>query len=218
MKKTALFVFTLSMLCVFANGCATGGLNTTEIVSQFRKIDYSDGINAKEAKAIAHEYMLRRGLIRSYGENQALTVVTKGLFGKKDRPWKFVAKPNLDNPLVPFSSRELWIIINSNTGEIEKVSEVSDFGASNHSVLINVPGSTVADKTLQSDIVKNIGYYESTIGGNFNSKIIKTEVVASDNVKVKEIWTVNRNGKEINYIVELTPNPRGGTDVSVTLK
>jgi len=84
--------------------------------------------------------------------------------------------------------------------------------------LINVPDSTVADKTLKSDIVKNIGYYESSIGGSCNPEIINTEVVAFDQVKVKEIWTVNRNGKEINYIVELIPDPQGGTDVSVTLK
>ncbi|MBU1085929.1 MAG: hypothetical protein KKD05_00240 [Candidatus Omnitrophica bacterium] len=125
MKKSSLFVFTLSMLCVFANGCATVGLSTTEIVSEFRNIDYSDGINAKEAKAIAYEYMLRHGLTRKYGES--FTAVDNGLFAKKDSSWRFIAKPNLVNPLVPFSSRELWIDINSETGKIEKVAEASRY-------------------------------------------------------------------------------------------
>lgn len=134
MNKSVLFIFTLSVFCVFATGCASvgmsiGGMSTTEIVTQFRKIDYSDGINAKEAKAIAYEYMFRHGLTRKYGES--FTCVSGG---KKNSSWQFSAKPNLDNLVVAYSSRELWIDINSKTGKIEKVVETSRFGARNYPI------------------------------------------------------------------------------------
>jgi hypothetical protein len=81
----------------------------------------------------------------------------------------------------------------------------------------SVPGNTRADGVLQSDIIKTIGYYEKTQGGSSSPKIVNTSLITSDGVSVKEKWTVNRRGKEVNYIVTLSPDLKGGTTISVAL-
>jgi hypothetical protein len=81
----------------------------------------------------------------------------------------------------------------------------------------SVPGNTRADGVLQSDIIKTIGFYEKTRGGSYSPKIVDTALISSDGVSVKEKWTVNRKGKEVDYLVTLTPDHQGGTTISVVL-
>jgi len=79
----------------------------------------------------------------------------------------------------------------------------------------SVPGNTRADGVLQSDIIQTIGFSEKTQGGSLSPKIIDTNPVSSNGASVKEKWTVNRKGKEVDYIVTLIPDPSGGTAISV---
>jgi hypothetical protein len=82
----------------------------------------------------------------------------------------------------------------------------------------SVPGNTRADGVLQSDIIHTIGFYEKSQGGSYTPKVINTTAIVSNDTSVKERWTVDRKGKEVNYIVTLTPDPKGGTKIYVTLE
>lgn|GEM_PF-193764 len=82
----------------------------------------------------------------------------------------------------------------------------------------SVPGNTRADVVLQSDIIQTIGFSEKTQGGSLSPKIIDTNLISSKGASMKEKWTVNRKGKEVDYIVILIPDPRGGTAISVVLE
>jgi len=85
-----------------------------------------------------------------------------------------------------------------------------------------VPGTSIADGTLQGDVAQAIAMSEMIYSdGCKKPKIVNTDVVESParlNVdRWVERWTVDRCGTAIYYRVELTPSKGGGTDYDVSM-
>lgn len=83
------------------------------------------------------------------------------------------------------------------------------------------PGNTTTSPTLRADVWYYVRIYEKASNPNCEPKLVKTEVIdvqkTGGHVKsVKERWTVECSGKITNYIITLTPSPRGGTDFSIS--
>jgi len=84
-----------------------------------------------------------------------------------------------------------------------------------------LPGASLADPVLQSDVAQNIHRLESVFGAGCRSaRVINTEVIeppARINVDPwVERWTVDRCGASVHYRVELNPSKHGGTDFGVS--
>ena len=79
------------------------------------------------------------------------------------------------------------------------------------------PGQTKADYLLQGKIQNMINANEIAHGHMFGGKVVDTKVVSIEGQTVIEHWIVKRGDHNLNYEVKLTPSPRGGTDIQVTL-
>jgi hypothetical protein len=77
-------------------------------------------------------------------------------------------------------------------------------------------GGTVADGLLQRDVLATIGTTEAAAGGNKNPALVSTRANGMSGATYLEIWTVNSNGRLVNYDVKLTPSPKGGVSFAVT--
>lgn len=71
---------------------------------------------------------------------------------------------------------------------------------------------TVASARLQSDVMGMISVLESAEGGSKNPVFVSASGAGRSGPTVIEHWTVDSNGRKINYEVRLTPSPRGGVD------
>ena len=80
---------------------------------------------------------------------------------------------------------------------------------------INVPGNTIANSTLKSDIARMINIIENAQAPNCKHEIVDTKFLKQEGNSYLEEWKVLSCGKEIIYPVKLIPSPSGGTDFSV---
>jgi hypothetical protein len=77
-----------------------------------------------------------------------------------------------------------------------------------------VPGATMADLTLQSDVTKYIMLVEKGRAPSCATpKIASTAVLqkTADGHASKELWTVDRCGTPISYQITYIPDGQGGT-------
>jgi hypothetical protein len=77
------------------------------------------------------------------------------------------------------------------------------------------PTGTVADATLQRDVLKKIGADEGAVGGSTAPTLVTTRGNGKAGATFIEVWTVNSNGASVDYGVKLTPSDSGGVDFSV---
>ena len=79
-----------------------------------------------------------------------------------------------------------------------------------------VPGNTTANMELQADVIKQLMLFERVLDKSDcqTRKIVHTEVLqlhAQNGKETREIWTLERCGKKLNYEVNFVPDPKGGT-------
>ena len=79
------------------------------------------------------------------------------------------------------------------------------------------PGDTSAGYVLQGDVQSMINANEIAQGHPFGARVVDTKVLSEDAGTITEAWHVKRGAKIVIYTVELTPSPRGGTDIRVHL-
>ena len=79
------------------------------------------------------------------------------------------------------------------------------------------PGETRAGYLLQGDVQNIINANELAQGHPFGGRVVDTEVVSEEGGTVVEHWYVQRGDHQVVYLVTLTTNPAGGTDIRVTL-
>jgi hypothetical protein len=83
-----------------------------------------------------------------------------------------------------------------------------------------LPGGSIADALLQQDVLPTVWTLD-TVWDNActQRKVVDTAVTVSGQRPGvdpwTERWTVDRCGKRIDYVVEFTPSPKGGTDFQV---
>jgi len=77
------------------------------------------------------------------------------------------------------------------------------------------PAASVADATLQRDVMKMIGGYEAKAGGSKQPLLINARGAGKAGNTYVERWTVNSNGALVEYEVKLTPSASGGVDYAV---
>ena len=81
----------------------------------------------------------------------------------------------------------------------------------------STPGQTRADYRLQGTIQSMINANELAHGHIFGGRVVDTKVVSTEGQTVIEHWIVKRGDHNVIYEVYLTPSPRGGTDIRITL-
>jgi hypothetical protein len=79
------------------------------------------------------------------------------------------------------------------------------------------PGQTKANYLLQGDIQNMINANELAHGHIFGGRVVDTKAVSTEGLTVIEHWIVKRGDHNVIYEVKLTPSPRGGTDIEITL-
>ncbi len=67
----------------------------------------------------------------------------------------------------------------------------------------SIPGRTETSDELQDQVVKAIGYQEAKRGGDFHPRIIHTQRVSRTDRELREIWTVDRRGAVLEYLVTI---------------
>ena len=82
---------------------------------------------------------------------------------------------------------------------------------------MQAPGGTIADATLQGDVMRYIALFEGARGGMCSQwKLANTEVTEGNPPgNWVERWTVDRCGQSIRYRVTYMPSPQGGTTLGV---
>lgn len=80
---------------------------------------------------------------------------------------------------------------------------------------VNIPGNSVANPTLKSDIARMINLIENAQASGCHHQFIEAKYVGQEGNVYFEEWKVLSCGKEIIYPVKLTPSPQGGTDFSI---
>ncbi len=80
---------------------------------------------------------------------------------------------------------------------------------------MSVPGNTAANNQLKGDIIRMINMVERAQAPKCSYKIVDTKIVGMEGNTVKEEWTIESCDKKIIYPVELTPDPRGGTNFGI---
>lgn len=78
------------------------------------------------------------------------------------------------------------------------------------------PAGSVADATLQRDVMKMIGTREGAAGGSPQPSLIAARGTGKAGATYVERWTINSNGMVVEYEVKLTPAAGGGVDYAVT--
>ena len=74
---------------------------------------------------------------------------------------------------------------------------------------------SVANATLQSDVMRAIGTYESAMGGSDQPKLVSASSAGKTGSTFIEHWVVDSNGKKVTYQVKLIPSPQGGIDYGI---
>ncbi len=77
-------------------------------------------------------------------------------------------------------------------------------------------GNTLADSTLQADILQAISYYEGVRPTSLRVPNVTTATQRQGTYT--EEWTVENRGKRTVYVVGMTPSPMGGVDIRVVRK
>ncbi len=79
------------------------------------------------------------------------------------------------------------------------------------------PGETRAGYILQADVEGMIDANEIAHGHPFGGRVVDTKVLSEDAGTITEAWHVKRGAKTVVYTVTLTPDPEGGTYISMTM-
>ncbi|HKK04277.1 MAG TPA: hypothetical protein VKA50_00335 [Gammaproteobacteria bacterium] len=79
---------------------------------------------------------------------------------------------------------------------------------------------TIADATLQRDVMQAIGAYEAASGGDAHPVLVSARPAKTHgrrpNGPYTELWTVESNGRRSTYRVTFVPEPGAGTTYSIT--
>lgn len=83
-----------------------------------------------------------------------------------------------------------------------------------------LPGGSIADAILQQDVLSRVWTLDTARDNACTQrKVVDTAVTVSGQRPGIDPWTerwkVERCGKSIDYVVEFTPSPKGGTDFQV---
>lgn len=83
-----------------------------------------------------------------------------------------------------------------------------------------LPGESIADSRLQQDVLSTVWTLDAVWDNACTQRsVVDTAVIVSGQRPGAdpwtERWTVERCGKRVDYIIEFTPSPKGGTDFRV---
>jgi hypothetical protein len=82
-------------------------------------------------------------------------------------------------------------------------------------VLGGTPGPSVADDTVEKDVLASIEQVEQTFGAKGKPTLVEVRQLPKEGDAYSEIWVVRRGTANIVYTVLLTSAPTGGVDIDV---
>lgn len=82
--------------------------------------------------------------------------------------------------------------------------------------VVGTPGPTVADETVQRDIIIDILAADKKSGATSKLTLTEFRQVQPGPKTFVEAWVFDRNKKKVVYLVTMAEAPQGGVDFSIT--